>query len=127
MIKAIKVMLLPNHVQTTKLFQYAGAARFAYNWALANGYNEQAEFMQCTIDRIDVNGNYEPSNCRWANARVQGDNTRTANRIEYNGEIHCLSDWARILNIGRKTLYYKLKKGLSFEQIVNESKNKKGG
>ena len=35
MIKAIKVMLLPNHVQTTKLFQYAGAARFAYNWALA--------------------------------------------------------------------------------------------
>ncbi len=98
-----------------------------YNWALANGYNEQAEFMQCTIDRIDVNGNYEPSNCRWVNARVQGDNTRTANRIEYNGEIHCLSEWARILNIGRKTIYYKLKKGLSFEEIVNKSKNKKGG
>lgn len=35
MIKAIKVMLIPNNVQRTKLFQYAGAARFAYNWALA--------------------------------------------------------------------------------------------
>ena len=35
MVKAIKVMLVPNNVQNTKMFQYAGAARFAYNWALA--------------------------------------------------------------------------------------------
>ena len=35
MVKAIKVMLLPNNVQKTKMFQYAGASRFAYNWALA--------------------------------------------------------------------------------------------
>ena len=32
MVKAIKVMLIPNNVQKTKLFQYAGASRFAYNW-----------------------------------------------------------------------------------------------
>ena len=35
MVKAIKVMLVPNNAQNTKMFQYAGAARFAYNWALA--------------------------------------------------------------------------------------------
>ena len=35
MVKAIKVMLVPNNVQNSKMFQYAGAARFAYNWALA--------------------------------------------------------------------------------------------
>lgn len=35
MVKAIKVMLLPNNVQRTKMFQYADASRFAYNWALA--------------------------------------------------------------------------------------------
>ena len=35
MVKAIKVMLLPNNVQKTKMFQYACASRFAYNWALA--------------------------------------------------------------------------------------------
>ena len=34
MVKAIKVMLIPNNVQKTKMFQYAGASRFAYNWAL---------------------------------------------------------------------------------------------
>ena len=36
MVKAIKVMLIPNNVQKTKMFQYAGASRFAYNWALAS-------------------------------------------------------------------------------------------
>ena len=35
MVKAIKVMLIPNNVQETKMFQFAGASRFAYNWALA--------------------------------------------------------------------------------------------
>ena len=34
MVKAIKVMLIPNNVQKTKMFQYAGASRFAYNWAV---------------------------------------------------------------------------------------------
>ncbi len=35
MVKSLKVMLMPNNVQQTKMFQYAGASRFAYNWALA--------------------------------------------------------------------------------------------
>ena len=39
MVKAIKVMLIPNNVQKTKMFQYAGASRFAYNWALAQKEN----------------------------------------------------------------------------------------
>ena len=36
MVKAVRVMLEPNNVQQTKMFQYAGAERFHYNWALAN-------------------------------------------------------------------------------------------
>ena len=49
MVKAIKVMLIPNNVQKTKMFQYAGASRFAYNWALAReikNYEKAADSLQ---------------------------------------------------------------------------------
>ena len=45
-------------------------------WAIANGYDETAVRGECTIDRIDVNGNYEPSNCRWVDMKVQSKNKR---------------------------------------------------
>lgn len=45
-------------------------------WALNNGYNPNAKFGKCTIDRINVNGNYEPSNCRWITIQEQAKNKR---------------------------------------------------
>ena len=47
-----------------------------HDWAMANGYDENAKRGECTIDRIDVNGNYEPSNCRWVDMKVQRANRR---------------------------------------------------
>lgn len=45
-------------------------------WALNNDFQENAKRGDCTIDRIDVNGNYEPSNCRWVSQKVQCNNKR---------------------------------------------------
>jgi len=45
-------------------------------WALKTGYDENAPRGKCTLDRIDVNGNYEPSNCRWVDMKVQRQNQR---------------------------------------------------
>lgn len=50
-----------------------------YQWAYANGYNEEAKQWQCTLDRINVNGDYCPDNCRWVNMKIQRHNRRDTN------------------------------------------------
>ena len=74
-----------------------------YNWAMANGYKDAL-----TIDRINVNGNYEPSNCRWICQKEQQNNRRNNRLITYNGETHTISEWAEIKNINANTLWQRL-------------------
>src|SRR5699024_4516853 len=54
-------------------------------WAYANGYDENAPYGECTIDRIDVNGNYEPSNCRWTDMKTQNNNKRPREQWDNEG------------------------------------------
>lgn len=45
-----------------------------YDWAMANGYDENAPYMKCTIDRIDNDKGYSPDNCRWVDIKAQRHN-----------------------------------------------------
>lgn len=73
-------------------------------WAYASGYNKDAPKGVCTLDRIDVNGNYEPSNCRWITNLEQQNNRRDNQIFTHNGESHTIAEWARILGIKYSTL-----------------------
>lgn len=81
-----------------------------YDWAISNGYDENAPFGQCTIDRIDTNKDYCPENCRWVTLKEQANNRTNTLFYTYNNETHSLADWARIINIDYQTLYTRIHK-----------------
>ena len=96
------------------------------DWALKNGYDENAPRGEYTIDRIDVNGDYCPENCRWANAKEQSRNkTCTIPDVEYRGEKHCLKDWSEITGINYATLRSRIKRGWSPEKAFTTPINPK--
>lgn len=66
-------------------------------WANENGYSDTL-----TIDRIDNNGNYEPENCRWTDAKTQCNNRSTNINIRIGNTTKTLSEWCEIFNVDTK-------------------------
>lgn len=64
------------------------------NWAYNNGYNDTL-----TLDRIDNNDDYKPSNCRWVTPKEQQNNTRRNHYILFNGQNKTLKQWSEELDI----------------------------
>lgn len=90
-------------------------------WAEENGYNPDAPAQECTLDRIDSNGNYCPENCRFASRKEQDNNKRNCIWVtDGEGETHNLSQWAEILGIGRSTLYSRYLAGLRGNELLKK-------
>lgn len=75
-----------------------------YDWAMNNGYKDNL-----TIDRINVNGNYEPNNCRWVGLETQNRNKRNNIQITYRGKTQPLKTWCIDLNLPYKTVFCRYK------------------
>lgn len=76
-----------------------------YNWSMKNGYKEGL-----TIDRINNDGNYEPSNCRWTTRLVQCNNTRVNKYVTINNETKSVADWCRHYNISYSLVHQRYKR-----------------
>lgn len=87
-------------------------------WTMNNGYEEDL-----TIDRIDTDGDYEPSNCKWSTVLEQNKNkSSTIKMMIDNVEYDCLKDVAKAYNIKYKTIHERYNRGLRDEELVKQFK-----
>lgn len=91
-----------------------------YNWSMKNGYKDDL-----SIDRINVNGNYEPNNCRWATREEQQNNKRNNRIIKYNGEEKTLTEWSKIYGINYNTLISRLYSKKENKELFAPVKNRR--
>ena len=93
-----------------------------YKWAIQSGYKEHL-----TLDRIDVNGNYEPSNCRWITMQEQNNNKINNRYLTYKGKTMTFSQWEKQLGFRTGTLRDRIDRyGYSEKEAIEKPiKNKR--
>lgn len=76
------------------------------DWALDNGY---ADYL--SIDRLDVDGDYCPENCRWATQKEQCNNTRRNILVDIDGEVLTIKGWCERMSLNYGTVSSRVRRG----------------
>lgn len=90
-------------------------------WAIEHDFNYKMSGAEQSIDRINVDGNYEPSNCRWVDSQIQASNKTSNTYIWINGQRYTQQELARKYNMGHKTISYRVNHGWSDEEIIGDA------
>lgn len=85
-----------------------------FDWSMRNGYDETL-----SIDRIDMNGDYTPTNCRWVDKYIQANNRSNNHFITHNGKTQTLMQWSKEVNMNYSTLRQRVRSGWSFDDVIN--------
>lgn len=118
----------PNH-RAYHLYGGRGI-RVCEEWKTYEGFKEWVlqtkpkDGDNLTVDRINVDGDYSPQNCRWVDMKTQANNRRSCRYYEYNGEVKDLMEWCDELSLDYKRVHnriYKLK--WSFERAITTPVN----
>jgi hypothetical protein len=81
-----------------------------FDWSMASGYADSL-----TIDRINMDGDYSPDNCRWADQFQQANNRSNNHYITYHGETKTMMEWSKVLGMSYTTLRRRINSGWGVE------------
>lgn len=84
-------------------------------WALENGYSDHL-----TIDRINVNGDYSPENCRWITMKAQSNNKRDNIRLTCEGATLTVAQWAEKFGVTPGALHYRIHQGWDEKRVLTQ-------
>ncbi|GAK09592.1 hypothetical protein [Geomicrobium sp. JCM 19038] len=84
-----------------------------YRWAIDNGYKENLQ-----IDRIDNDGNYEPSNCRWVTLKQNSNKRRSSHYVTIDNETKTIADWCLIYKISNNVVRVRISRGWNEEKAI---------